>query len=131
MPGRAAALIAMLMLVAGAAPAGTLPLAERAEIESLLSRIEASACRFKRNGSWHAPAEARAHLQRKLDYLQGKGAVASAEQFIERAATRSSISGQAYSVQCGSQAPQPSGEWLFGQLQQLRAVSRPVAISPR
>lgn len=121
----------LLMTVAGAAQAAPLSNAARSEIESLMSRLEGSACRFKRNGTWHTSAQARAHLERKLDYLQRKGAVASAEQFIERAATRSSLSGQAYLVQCGTQTPQPGGEWLLGQLRQLRATSNTAATVPR
>lgn len=127
----ATVLVAMLTFCAGAAQAASLSNASRGEIESLMSRLEASACRFKRNGNWHTSAEARAHLQRKLDYLQRKSAVASAEQFIERAATRSSLSGQAYWIQCGSQTPQPGGEWLLGQLRQLRAASNSAAAAPR
>jgi len=121
----------LLMVVAGAAQAATLSNAARGEIESLMSRLEASACRFERNGTWHTSAQARTHLERKLDYLQRKGAVGSAEQFIERAATRSSLSGKAYWVQCGSQTPQPGGEWLLGQLRQLRATSNTAATAPR
>jgi len=127
----AAVLVALLTVCGGAAQAASLSNASRGEIESLMSRLEVSACRFKRNGAWHTSAEARTHLQRKLDYLQRKGAVASAEQFIERAATRSSLSGQPYWVQCGSQTPQPGGEWLLGQLRQLRATSNTAATVPR
>jgi hypothetical protein len=51
--------------------------------------------------------------------------VASAEQFIERAATRSSVSGEAYWVRCGSAPPQLSAVWLGAQLQALRAAAPP------
>ncbi len=122
---------AVLMVFSGGAQAATLSNAARSEIESLMSRLEASACRFKRNGTWHTSAEARTHLVRKLDYLQREGAVASAEQFIERAATRSSLSGQVYWVQCGAQTPQPGGEWLLGQLRLLRAAPSTAAVAPR
>jgi hypothetical protein len=94
--------------------------AARGEIDSLLTRLAASDCQFKRNGTWHAAGEARAHLQRKLDYLVDKGAVASAEQFIERGATKSSVSGQAYLVKCGGNPAVPSGQWLRSELQALR-----------
>ncbi|MBT9569389.1 MAG: DUF5329 domain-containing protein [Thiobacillus sp.] len=100
--------------------ADPVPAAARAEIGALLSKLAASECRFKRNGSWHTSIEARDHLQRKFDYLAEKGAVNSAEQFIERAATRSSLSGQAYKVQCGNHAAVPSGAWLTSLLRTLR-----------
>ncbi len=101
--------------------AAPLPLAARGEIEGLLSRLGASGCQFKRNSSWHTAVEAQAHLRRKLDYLVDKDAVGSTEQFIERAATKSSMSGKPYQVQCGNEAPVPSSQWLRTELKVLRA----------
>ncbi|MGV8769526.1 DUF5329 family protein, partial [Pseudomonas aeruginosa] len=40
------------------------------EIGRLLSFVEDSGCTFIRNGSEYPAAEARAHLQKKLDYLE-------------------------------------------------------------
>jgi Family of unknown function (DUF5329) len=117
------AAIVAVVLFASLARAAILPPAARVEIESLLSRLEASECQFYRNGSWHASAEAQAHLRRKLDYLVGKGAIASTEQFIERAATKSSVSGQAYLVRCGATTPVQSSLWFHAQLRALRAAS--------
>jgi hypothetical protein len=110
------------LLWAPLAQAASLPPAARAEIDSLLSRLAASGCQFKRNGTWHSAAEAQAHLRRKLDYLVDKGAIASAEQFIERAASKSSVSGQAYQVKCGGTPPVPSDAWLNAELKALRSV---------
>jgi hypothetical protein len=125
-----AALLATV-LAASLADAATLSLAAKNEIESLLSRLEASGCQFYRNGSWHSSGAAQAHLVRKLDYLVGKGAVASAEQFIERAATESSITGRAYLVKCGSSPSVQSGAWLLSQLRAIRATSAAPASSPK
>jgi len=121
-PLRRAVQGALLAVLLGAPPlyAAPLPPPARGEIEVLLSRLAASGCQFKRNGSWHSAVEAQAHLRRKLDYLVDKGAVASAEQFIERAASQSSMSGKAYQVKCGSQAPMASGQWLRTELQVMR-----------
>ena len=113
-------------VVAGAAP---LPPAARADVDALLTRLQTSGCEFNRNGSWHAGAEARAHLLKKLDYLEGKGLVTTAEQFIEQGASSSSMSGKAYWVRCAGQAPVESAGWLKAQLQQLRAAR--AASSPR
>jgi hypothetical protein len=110
-----------LLLGASALHAAPLPAAARGEIEGLLSRLAESGCQFRRNGSWHSAVEAQAHLRRKLDVLLDKGAVASAEQFIERAASQSSMSGQAYQVKCGNRAPVASGQWLRTELQSLRS----------
>jgi len=119
------AVLAAMLLFASLSPAASLSSASRAEIDSLLSRLAASGCQFGRNGSWYTPTEAQAHLRKKLDYLIDKGAVASTEQFIERAATKSSVSGRAYQVRCGGSPPVPSSAWLHSELQALRAVPAP------
>jgi hypothetical protein len=121
------ALLLLGLLWGPPAHAALLPPAARAEIVSLLSRLAASGCEFRRNGSWYSGAEAQAHLRRKLDYLVDKGAIASTEQFIERAASKSSVSGEAYQVKCGGNPPVPSSTWLFAELGVLR--SAPAAMS--
>jgi len=90
----------------------------------MLSSLEASACEFNRNGTWHSVAEAKAHLSRKLRYLEDRGAVPSAERFIELAASTSSTTGQPYLVKCGSGAPVQSGTWLPSQLKVMRSSGR-------
>jgi len=90
---------------AAAGNAASLSPAARAEIDALLSRLEASSCTFNRNGTWYPPAEAKSHLLRKLKYLEDRGAVQSTEQFIERGAAGSSVSSKPYLVKCGNSAP--------------------------
>jgi hypothetical protein len=104
--------------------AAPLPPAARAEIDGLLSRLEASACQFNRNGTWYPATEAKSHLLRKLKYLEDRGLVQSAEQFIERAASSSSTTGRPYLVRCGTGAPVQSGTWLLSQLQGMRSPGR-------
>ena len=94
--------------------------AARTEIAHLLKYLETSGCQFQRNGSWFAPARAASHLNQKYEYLLKKDRVASAEQFIERAATESSASGKPYSVKCGDAAAVPSADWLRAELQRFR-----------
>jgi hypothetical protein len=100
-----------------------LPLAAKAEIDGLLSRLESSGCAFSRNGNWYFAVEAKAHLLRKLAYLEDKGLVQTAKQFIERAASGSSTSGEPYLVKCGNDAPVNSGAWLASQLRAMRAAA--------
>jgi len=119
--------LASMFAVAGAAMPLS-PLA-RSEIDGLMSRLEASGCEFNRNGSWYPATEARSHLLRKLQYLEERGAVQSAEQFIELAATSSSVSGQPYLVKCDNGPPVPSGTWLRTQLQAVR-LARPARSAP-
>ena len=103
----------------------------RAEIEVLLSTLQSSGCEFNRNDSWHTAAEARTHLLRKLDYLDGNNAVQSTEQFIELGASKSSLSGQPYRVKCGAAAAVDSKTWLSDQLKLIRASSRVMASSSK
>jgi len=121
------ALVLCVMVLAAAswaslANANTLSATSRVEIESLLSKLKASGCMFDRNGTWYTSEEAQAHLARKLDYLVDKEGVATAEQFIERAASKSSMSGQRYQVKCGGKPPVQSSKWLYDALRELRAT---------
>ncbi|MCX2895631.1 YfeK family protein [Stenotrophomonas lactitubi] len=90
------------------------------EIAQLISSLDGSQCQFQRNGSWYGPADARSHLQRKYDYLLKKDMVDTAEQFIERAASQSSMSGKAYRIRCPGQPEQTSAAWFGARLQALR-----------
>lgn len=90
-----------------------------AEIRGLLEFVENSDCTFIRNGAAYAGPRARAHLERKLNYLESKNKVKSAEDFIDLAATKSSMSGRAYEVRC-SDGTEPAGIWLHRELQRQR-----------
>jgi hypothetical protein len=91
------------------------------EIKGLLDFVEHSECQFVRNGDEFPGPRARAHLEKKLDYLEGKNRVNSAEDFIELAATRSSMTGRAYEVRCPEGA-QPANTWLKKELQRQRQL---------
>jgi len=119
------ALLLLAVIVSVSTAAAQLSAASRAEIDLLLSRLEVSGCEFNRNGAWHTGADARAHLLRKLKYLEDRDAVHSAEQFIALAASASSMSGQPYLVRCAGAAPVPSREWLQSQLRSARAAAKP------
>lgn len=121
---RRGARLLIAALVLGCAPVALcapLPAAARAEVMALLDRLAASGCRFQRNGSWHAGAEARDHLLQKLEYVEKHASATTAEQFIDLAAARSSISGKPYQVQCADAGPVPSAAWLTRELRALRA----------
>ena len=122
------AILLVLALPAMAVPARAAPspVASR-EIAGLMQALGASHCEFNRNGRWYDAARARAHLQRKYEYLLKKNLVDSAEQFIERAASRSSFSDKAYRVRCPGGPEQDSAAWFRAQLRQLRGSSMPAA----
>lgn len=114
----AAALLATCCCASIAAPT---PAPVRAEILALVDKIQSSGCQFERNGTWHGAAEARAHLMRKLDYVENsRKTIARTEQFIEQEASSSSISGKPYRIKCGGGEPQRSGDWLNRELTALR-----------
>ncbi|PWT73037.1 MAG: hypothetical protein C5B46_06000 [Proteobacteria bacterium] len=92
----------------------------KTEIEHLLDYLGRSGCEFNRNGRWYSAAEARAHIAKKYAYLLDKGWVSTAEEFIARAATESSVSGKPYQVRCGGAATVPSGQWMQEELKRYR-----------
>jgi len=98
--------------------------AARAEIDGLMSRLETSKCEFSRNGSWYTAADAKSHLLAKLKFLEDRGMVQTTEQFIELAASSSSMSGEPYWVKCGTGSAVQSGPWLRTQLQGLRSAGQ-------
>jgi len=91
------------------------------EIKGLLDFVEHSECRFVRNGEEFPGPQARAHLEKKLNYLEDKNKVNSAEDFIDLAATKSSMSDRDYEVRCPEGA-QPAGTWLKRELQRQRQL---------
>ena len=111
--------------------AGPTPAPVRAEINALMARLESSGCQFNRNGDWYTGTEAKAHLLKKLDAAERQTTVTKTEQFIELAATRSSMSGQDYQVKCGPAAAVSSAIWLGAQLQILRSSPASAVSSPR
>jgi hypothetical protein len=120
-------LLALMMAVpAGAAP----PPAAVREIEGLIAALGASGCDFQRNGSWYPAKKAEQHLRRKYDYLRERDKIATAEEFIALAGTRSSMSGRAYSVRCPGKPVVDSAAWLQGRLRVLRGTG-PTSSEPR
>ncbi|PMQ06799.1 hypothetical protein DyAD56_02695 [Dyella sp. AD56] len=93
--------------------------ASQREIAALLSFVGHSSCTFIRNGTAYPATQAEGHLEDKLHYLQRKGKVHSAEDFIQLAATESSMSGKPYLVRCDGKE-QPSADWLNEELTRLR-----------
>lgn len=122
MSRRALVLLTLLSALAFApANAERPPLNAHTEIEYLLKYIETSGCSFYRNGTWYDGTRARAHLRTKYDYLAGRQLIGSAEDFIDKAATKSSLSGKPYKIRCGDGVEVESGPWLHRVLAQYRA----------
>ena len=116
-----AALLFVALLTAGASSAAVAPTtAARTEIEQLLAFVAKSGCQFNRNGTWYPAPEASAHLAKKERYLEERGQIASAEDFIAKAATKSSMTGRPYTVRCGPEPAIASDEWLTAELRRSR-----------
>jgi hypothetical protein len=108
--------MALLLSVARAAP----PTIAQTEINYLLGFVENSGCKFFRNGSWYDSKRAQTHLRYKYEMLAATDQINTAEDFIDKAATRSSLSGQPYQVRCSGDAAVTSNQWLRDVLARYR-----------
>ena len=113
------ALLALLLgasaLLAHATPSAT----EEKLIDTLIQRVsKMSAMVFMRNGNEYNAADAAKHMQAKYDYF--KKELVTAEDFIERCASRSEMTGQAYKVKLNNGAVRDANEFLNSELRALR-----------
>lgn len=100
--------------IAQAAP----PAPEMARIDRLLTAVAARKdIRMVRNGKDYDTAMACEFLRRKLSTMGGE--VRTAEEFIERIATRSSTTGQLYWVRLSDGRDIPAGDFLRIELARL------------
>ncbi len=91
------------------------------EVGFLLGYVEGSGCDFYRNGSRYDSKAAQVHLRDKYNYLVARNQVGTTEDFIERAATESSFTGQPYIVKCNEgKTTFTSNQWLSEELARLR-----------
>lgn len=125
--GRWAACMVLACTVARASAPGMAdpvpsPPAAEAEINFLLTAVGTSGCEFLRNGTWHDAQQAQAHLSKKYQWLRARDRIKTAEDFIELAASRSSLSGEPYAVRCAGAEPVSSSAWLSEQLRRYRAA---------
>jgi len=112
--------VATLWLLAVAVSAAEPLPATKSEVAAILDHLGSSQCRFFRNGSWHSGAEARDHLRMKYEYLVEQGLVATTEDFIAGAGSKSSASGDLYDVQSPDRDAEPSAVWLANELRRIR-----------
>ena len=96
------------------------PTSVQIEVNFLLGYLEGSRCEFYRNGTWHDSKAAQAHLRDKYKYLVARNLINTTEEFIEKAATESSLSGQAYAIRCNGGATLTSSQWLRDELARVR-----------
>jgi hypothetical protein len=96
------------------------PAAAETEINHLIGLIEQSGCEFFRNGTWYDARRAQAHLRAKYDVLAASAQIKTAEDFIEKAASNSSMSGRPYQIKCGGGAAITTNQWFNAALARYR-----------
>ena len=115
----------LVILLAGLAFLPTIdaaqPQATQTEIAYLLTYIGNSGCDFYRNGSWYDSKRAEDHLRSKYAAISAGGGIDTAEDFIDKTATKSSFSGRAYEVRCNGGDVVSSHDWLIEALSRYRA----------
>lgn len=92
------------------------------EIGYLLHFVGTSGCQFYRNGTWYSPETAQAHLRSKYEKIVSRVQIDSAEDFIAKVATKSSMSGQPYKAKCHGAEPITSSQWLNDALARHRSI---------
>ena len=97
--------------------------ATKPEIDYLLTQLKTSGCEFNRNGTWYSASDATAHLNKKYEYLKQKNQISSTEEFIDKAARKSSMSGQPYFVKCKDAPSVESAKWFKDALIKFRKKS--------
>ena len=112
----------LFQVIIAAALLQSLPLfadEQNPEIDYLLSTLGSSECVFVRNGKRHSAEKAEEHLRMK--YKRGRRYATSTETFIERLASKSSMTRKLYMIECPGVEPEPTGAWLTQRLEELRS----------
>jgi len=112
--------LALALAASGGAQAAPAPTVAQ-EVNHLLGYIAKSGCDFYRNGSWADATLAEAHVRTKFDYLARHEEIASVTDFIEKAASKSSITGLPYQVKCPGTSPVLTRAWLSEELARYQA----------
>ncbi|NOQ90355.1 MAG: hypothetical protein GQ549_05360 [Gammaproteobacteria bacterium] len=88
------------------------------EVNHLLTFVKNSGCVIDRNGSVHPAEEGVSHIEMKYDYFRDD--IGSTEEFIELSATRSTMSGDYYTVKCTGKETIKTQDWLLAELKRYR-----------
>jgi hypothetical protein len=94
-------------------------MSEEQKISGLLNYLETSNVIFVRNGEEHSVKEAKEHLQMKLK--KAGNHVKTANDFIARIASKSSMSGKPYYVKLSDGTMIESEKWLRKKLAEIEA----------
>jgi len=95
------------------------PPEQEAEVEHLINYLAESDCQMVRNGKSHNGKDGASHVRRK--YAHFRKEISNTENFIRYSATKSTISGRYYEVQCPGEVPVRSQDWLLKELKVYRS----------
>jgi len=90
----------------------------RQQILSLIDIVRTSDVTFIRNGTRHTPAEAAAHLESK--YGNVKDDIRTVDEFIDKVASKSSLSREPYSIELPGGRVVDSAQWFREQYAKLQ-----------
>jgi hypothetical protein len=93
-------------------------LTEAQKIERLIGKVEsATGTVFVRNGVEHSPVDAAKHLRQKLDAATGR--IATASQFIDVIASKSSLTGEDYKIYYSDGRVETTAKFFHDELAKL------------
>jgi hypothetical protein len=90
----------------------------KVEIDHILEFIKNSDVIFIRNGKEYPVADGLKHIQKKYDHFKSK--IITCEDFIEKSATKSEMSGDAYQVKLKDNTKIDCAKWLLMELKIFR-----------
>ncbi|MDP9933006.1 DUF5329 family protein [Variovorax paradoxus] len=112
-------LFALLLAAVAALAQATPSASEQKLIDTLILRVSnMKTMTFMRNGDEHNAADAAKHMQAKFDHF--KDEIVTAEDFIDRCASRSEMTGKPYQVKMPNGAVRDAKEFLTAELRTLR-----------
>ena len=118
-----AALLTLLLGASALLAQATPSTAEEQMIDTLIQRVsKMTAMVFLRNGNEYTAADAAKHMQAKYDYF--KKDLVTAEDFIDRCASRSEVTGQPYKVKLTNGTVRDANEFLNSELRALRQKAK-------
>ena len=92
------------------------------EVNHLLTFVKDSGCIINRNGTDYPAEKGIGHIERKYDYFRDD--IKSTEDFIEYSATKSTMSGDYYTVRCPGGKAMKTQDWLMTELKRFRAEQK-------
>ena len=111
-----AALVAMAFCLMPVCAAETEPVAKT--VDYLIARVEKSDWKFVRNGDDHSGKEAAEHMRRKYNHF--KKEIKTPEDFIEKCAAKSELSGKPYMVKKPDGTMVKCQDWMKAMLEERR-----------